>query len=350
MAGEDENEGRNRDDEQMHYNSTNLSSDWPFNASNDLTNTSMAMVTSSNPMNNGSKDIPLPVDCGTNDGSQPKNDARQGGSGFSGNNLLGESEYSEGKDLRKCKCNTILNVRETKILRKAFLQIQDETQSKQLLFPHERGVVPCELLSELLQYATILEANNGCRDRFELRIGKQMKTVSGKIVSTKPVNLSKAANILSNFVTSDNGASQSVSAYLRRASVAFNELVYFKRHHKLKKKPNEEASTISDLSHRNLEEYEARVRENDQDQKVAGKIEGKMRKKEKEKKIEGSLGSGKNENVEVECEEGNEMVKRKSEDKKKKKKKRKNAEVDGGENGNLEASERKKRRRIEADE
>ncbi|KAI3519334.1 hypothetical protein L1887_08364 [Cichorium endivia] len=179
----------------------------------------------------------------------------------------------------------------------------------------------------------------------------QMKTVSGKIVSTKPVNLSKAANILSNFVTSDDGASQSVSAYLRRASVAFNELVYFKKHHKLKKKPNKEASTISDLSHRNLEEDEVRVPENDQDQKVAGKVEGKIRKKEKEKKSEGSLGSGKVENVEVECEEGNEMVKTKSEDKKKKKKKkRKNAEVDGGENGNLEASERKKRRRIEADE
>lgn len=250
MAGEDEIEGRNREDEQMHYNSTNLSSDWPFNASNDLTNTSIAMVTSSNPMNiascssasmidsfcqtpptiwdhhptnsqtlgafsdlnmqnnpttsssslgfrkgnlltpswpppnsaikrggmflppptatptmlphtlsqfpadsgfieraarlssfsagnfedminpfgnvpessmspynnrpvqgqpqegfvngfkstsgEGSKDLPLPVDCGTNDGSQPKNDARQGGSGFSGNNLPGESEYSEG--------------------------------------------------------------------------------------------------------------------------------------------------------------------------------------------------------------------------------------------------------------
>ncbi|CAI9296683.1 unnamed protein product [Lactuca saligna] len=251
MAGEDEIEGRNRDDdEQLHYNSTNLSSDWPFNSSNDLTNTSMAMVTSSNPMNNntpcssasmidsfchtpptiwdhnptnpqnlgafcdmnlqnnpttsssslgfrkgnlhtpsrnldmswpppnsaikrggifippppaatstmlphtlsqfpadsgfieraarlssfsagnfedminpfgngpesslspysrpvqegfvngfkstsgeGSKDIPLPVDC---DGSQPKNDARQGGSGFSGNNLPGEAEFSEG--------------------------------------------------------------------------------------------------------------------------------------------------------------------------------------------------------------------------------------------------------------
>lgn len=52
MAGEDEIEGGNRDDEQVHFNSANLSSDWPFNGPNDLTNTSMGMITSSNPMNN----------------------------------------------------------------------------------------------------------------------------------------------------------------------------------------------------------------------------------------------------------------------------------------------------------
>ncbi|XP_023745552.1 uncharacterized protein LOC111893714 [Lactuca sativa] len=118
-----------------------------------------------------------------------------------------------------------------------------------------------------------------------------MKTVSGKIVSLKPVNLSKAANILSKFVTSENGASQPVSAYLRRASVAFNELVYFKKHHTLKKKTKDETSSISDISHRDVEEDE-----------------GKLRKKEK-------------------------------------KKKRKNAEVDGREIGDLETPERKKRRK-----
>lgn len=44
MAGEDEIEGGNRDDEQLHYNPTNLPSDWPFNNPNELTNTSMSMV------------------------------------------------------------------------------------------------------------------------------------------------------------------------------------------------------------------------------------------------------------------------------------------------------------------
>ncbi|XP_076909849.1 transcription factor bHLH49-like [Bidens hawaiensis] len=40
----------------------------------------------------GPKDLTLPVDCGTRDESQPK----QGGLGFSGNNLPGESEFSGG--------------------------------------------------------------------------------------------------------------------------------------------------------------------------------------------------------------------------------------------------------------
>ncbi|MFS7959816.1 putative transcription factor bHLH family [Helianthus anomalus] len=222
MAGEDEIERGNRDEEQIHYNSTNLASDWPFNNNpNDLANTSSnpiwdhhhhptnpqnlaafcdmnmqnnATTSSSslgfrkgnldmwahtnsaikrggggggmflppggsamlphtlsqfpadsgfieraarlssfsagnfedilNPFGNApetslspyssrqqvqpqegfvgngfksgsgeaSKDLPLPVDGGTNDGSQPK----PGGSGFSGNNLPGETEFSGG--------------------------------------------------------------------------------------------------------------------------------------------------------------------------------------------------------------------------------------------------------------
>ncbi|XP_023754998.2 BTB/POZ domain-containing protein At5g17580, partial [Lactuca sativa] len=51
---------------------------------------------------------------------------------------------------------------------------RDTIETIEKLFPHDRGVVPCELLSELLQYAIILEANSDCRDGFELRIGKQL--------------------------------------------------------------------------------------------------------------------------------------------------------------------------------
>ncbi|KAI3732315.1 hypothetical protein L1987_63519 [Smallanthus sonchifolius] len=42
------------------------------------------------------------------------------------------------------------------------------------LLPHDRGVLPCALLSEMLQYATVLEANVSCREGFEVRIGRQL--------------------------------------------------------------------------------------------------------------------------------------------------------------------------------
>ncbi|KAE9586234.1 hypothetical protein Lal_00000766 [Lupinus albus] len=62
-----------------------------------------------------------------------------------------------------------------------------------------------------------------------------MKTISGNCVSSKQISLSKAAKILSKFVSADNGASQVTSAYLHRASTAFNEL---KQLHKELKSPH----------------------------------------------------------------------------------------------------------------
>ncbi|CAK9184825.1 unnamed protein product [Ilex paraguariensis] len=64
-----------------------------------------------------------------------------------------------------------------------------------------------------------------------------MKTVSGEVVYTKPTSLSKAAKILINFVSFDNGVPYNVSAYLSRALVSFNELVQF--HKELKAKPSD---------------------------------------------------------------------------------------------------------------
>nr|XP_043632291.1 protein PXR1-like [Erigeron canadensis] len=193
-----------------------------------------------------------------------------------------------------------------------------------------------------------------------------MKIISGTIVSSKPVNLSKAANILSKFVKSDNGASQAVSAYLRRASEAFNEHVYFKKNHKLKRsRSKEEASTISgfsDMTHRDIEEDERTVMENgdagnrefDQDpveidENGASKAKGKLRKKDKKKKTSEDLESSKTYNTEVGLENVIEPVKEKSEEKKKKKK-RKNSEVDGGEIRNSVTPEKKKRRKTKAEE
>ncbi|CAN6806497.1 unnamed protein product [Brassica oleracea var. botrytis] len=56
-----------------------------------------------------------------------------------------------------------------------------------------------------------------------------MKTVTGSVNSAKPISLSKAATLLSGFVSSETQASQDVSAYLRRASAAFTELRSFHR-------------------------------------------------------------------------------------------------------------------------
>ncbi|TKY57970.1 transcriptional regulator ATRX-like isoform X1 [Spatholobus suberectus] len=51
-----------------------------------------------------------------------------------------------------------------------------------------------------------------------------MKTISGHCVSVKDISLSKAAKVLSKFVSADNGASHVINAYLHRASASFNEL------------------------------------------------------------------------------------------------------------------------------
>ncbi|XP_057548130.1 uncharacterized protein LOC130826565 [Amaranthus tricolor] len=52
-----------------------------------------------------------------------------------------------------------------------------------------------------------------------------MNRVKGQVVSSKPVSFSKAARILSKFVSSDNEASPAFAAYLKRAMGSFNELV-----------------------------------------------------------------------------------------------------------------------------
>lgn len=64
-----------------------------------------------------------------------------------------------------------------------------------------------------------------------------MKTVTGQVVSTKPVSLSSAAKNLSAFASleEENGASDAVRVYLKRASDAFNSLVQF---HKELKAPH----------------------------------------------------------------------------------------------------------------
>ncbi|KAI4375999.1 hypothetical protein MLD38_013801 [Melastoma candidum] len=70
-----------------------------------------------------------------------------------------------------------------------------------------------------------------------------MKTVSARIVSSKPISLSRAAKFLSNFVECDNGASRAISTYLRHSYDAFNELSEF--HKKLKSSCSDRKSNRS---------------------------------------------------------------------------------------------------------
>lgn len=51
-----------------------------------------------------------------------------------------------------------------------------------------------------------------------------MRTVSGTVISTKPITLSQATASLSKFVSAHNGASQAMQAYLRRTLASFKDL------------------------------------------------------------------------------------------------------------------------------
>ncbi|XP_058725032.1 uncharacterized protein LOC131596408 [Vicia villosa] len=81
-----------------------------------------------------------------------------------------------------------------------------------------------------------------------------MKTLSGRCESSKAISLSKATKILSKFVSADNGASQVISAYLHRASDAFDELNQIHRELKPsqshRKKSRSQSHTTYDSSER----------------------------------------------------------------------------------------------------
>ncbi|CAL5352882.1 unnamed protein product [Camellia sinensis] len=189
-----------------------------------------------------------------------------------------------------------------------------------------------------------------------------MKTISGNVTSTKPISLSKASKILSNFVTAETGASHAVSAYLKRASASFNELVQFHKELKASKSDRRLKNNVQDhplkYEHNSEEEYE--------EDSV-----GKKHKKKKKKKKRKSEGVDDEEVVDSaeQSNSKNKKKKRKSEEadneevvdsaeqsnSKKKKKKRKSEEVDdeevvdSAEQSNSK-KKKKKKRRIEHDQ
>lgn len=79
-----------------------------------------------------------------------------------------------------------------------------------------------------------------------------MKAVTGSVTSSRAISLSKAARVLSRFVSTENGASQAVSAYLKRASSSFDELIQF--HKNLKSRNHSNLNAETERQGRNLEE------------------------------------------------------------------------------------------------
>lgn len=121
-----------------------------------------------------------------------------------------------------------------------------------------------------------------------------MKTVSGKVVSTKPISLSKATKVLSNFVTIETGASQAVSAYLRRALVSFSELAQF---HKELKGSKSDQKIKNHAAKRSKSQDPVKLMKNlgendlvrDAEDSVGSGSAGKMKKK---KRKSGEVGDG----------------------------------------------------------
>ncbi|KAE8038947.1 hypothetical protein FH972_011407 [Carpinus fangiana] len=79
-----------------------------------------------------------------------------------------------------------------------------------------------------------------------------MKTVIGQVLSSKPISLKKATSTLSTFVSTENGASPAICAYLRRALASFKEL---RQHEKELRDPRSKqrqyrskSETLSDVS------------------------------------------------------------------------------------------------------
>ncbi|KAK6919598.1 hypothetical protein RJ641_015502 [Dillenia turbinata] len=175
-----------------------------------------------------------------------------------------------------------------------------------------------------------------------------MKTISGKVISSKPISPSRAAKTMSKFASSEKGASDAVSACLRRAADACNELVQLHKELKASK------------SRRSLSELESESKTED----FANEVSVKEEKKKKKKKVQWWLKE--NDNVEEsetekkkstkegkeKAEEGEDGERIKGEEEKREKKKRKKLDVQENRIEDSEekhSSKKKKRRKIEDD-
>ncbi|OMO91374.1 hypothetical protein COLO4_18404 [Corchorus olitorius] len=126
-----------------------------------------------------------------------------------------------------------------------------------------------------------------------------MKTVTGRILSSTPISVSKAARTIAKFAATDNGASLAISAYLRRASAGFNEL---KQLHKelqrssksdRKDKKSKSEATVEGAGESSLEPSVFNLTRGGVEltqEASQGYSEGKKHKKNKKKNENGEIG------------------------------------------------------------
>ncbi|GLU11711.1 hypothetical protein SLE2022_284370 [Rubroshorea leprosula] len=160
----------------------------------------------------------------------------------------------------------------------------------------------------------------------------KMITGTGGVISATPVSLSKAAKVVSNFVAIENGASQAISAYIRRAAVSFNELNQI--HREIEKSSKSEKkhkkwkcdSTVMGTEEFGCANHERRKHSKKHKHEKGGAFEGEMTIEDGEKPTRGKVRSkeGKKEERKKKTnEEIQESNSSEQQSRKKKKKKRK---------------------------
>ncbi|GLT43278.1 hypothetical protein SLA2020_172400 [Shorea laevis] len=199
-----------------------------------------------------------------------------------------------------------------------------------------------------------------------------MKTITGGVISSTPVSLVKAAKVVSNFAAIENGASQAISAYMRRAAVSFNELNQI--HREIEKSSKSEKkhkkwksdSTIMGTGEFGCANHERKKHSKKHKDEKGGASEGEMTVEDGEKatrgelieevgekrkhKVDGKLGHFEEGGREINGETGGKV--RSKEGKKEERKKRKNEEIqesNSSEQQSRKKKKKKKKRKSEGD-
>lgn len=116
-----------------------------------------------------------------------------------------------------------------------------------------------------------------------------MKSITGKITSTKSISLSKASKVLSNFINAETGASQAVSSYLRRASASFDELVQLHKELKASKPDRKikQESTFSEETVKHEQENEVSQKKKRKSEEIVDSAgQSSLKKKKKRRRNE----------------------------------------------------------------